>query len=259
MFSRDAVRQVDAEAQATYAMPGLLLMENAARCLADAAIDLLGESGGERVLILAGPGNNGGDGFALARHLCNARCAVTIVRTHPRDSYRGDAATNLTIVEKMGLPIVEVDRTDVARSLRALPEADLLVDALLGTGLDRALESPILDVVHWINRERAAADERELRVVAVDIPTGLDCDTGAVHGAAVVADLTISFVGLKQGFFDLEAQKYIGEVYIGDIGVPAELVERLGVRIIVEDRHDYDGATEEEESEPDRPHDANDD
>ncbi len=260
IFSREGVRQVDAAAVDEFAMPSIVLMENAARHLSEATSELLNEIEGGRVLILCGPGNNGGDGFALARHLSNAGAAVVVALTQPRDRYRGDAATNLEIIERMGLDPVEIDPADVVGSLAALPEVDLLVDALLGTGLDRPLTSPVSDVVDWINAQRQAGADRDMRVVSVDIPTGIDCDSGEVLGTAVAADLTVTFVGLKRGFCELEAQKYVGEMYIGDIGVPFELLERYGEEMLLSDRHEHDADLDDawDDDAPDRPHDHRD-
>ena len=241
VFTRAAVRSVDQDAINEYLIPGIVLMENAARNLALLALELLEEIDSNSVLICCGPGNNGGDGFALARHLHNEGTDVHLLLTHPVDRYQGDAAVNLAIVQKMNLPITIINRENPDSTLRGLPDTGLLVDALLGTGLDRPVKSPIAEVINWLNKTRASAGQdftTTMRLLAVDIPTGLDCDTGISLGETVRADATVTFVGLKKGFLNVDAQQYLGEIYIGDIGAPVELYEKYGKKTPIPSR-DY--------------------
>lgn len=231
MLTRQASREVDRLATEEFAMPSLLLMENAAAQLADAVLDAAGDLHSPRVLILCGPGNNGGDGLAAARHLHNAGAVVALALTAGPDEYRGDAAINLTIVSRMDLPMHDA-RAGVSRLREVLREhgnPDVVVDALLGTGQTCAPRPPIADLVVWIDDLRRAGAV----VVAADVPTGLDADTGQPLGRAVHADVTVTFVGIKKGFLTLSAQEYVGDVVVADIGVPRELVQRLGERLDV--------------------------
>jgi NAD(P)H-hydrate epimerase len=211
VFSRETARELDRLAAEQYAMPTILLMENAAVCLAAEARRMIRGARG-RVTIFCGPGNNGGDGFAMARHLHNAGVQVKVVLADPSKAYQGDAATNLTIARAMGVDIVPPTTSG----------ADLIVDALLGTGLDRSVREPIDRLIRMINRSPAP-------VLAVDIPSGLDADTGEPLGIAVRADVTMTMAGRKLGFSRPGARDYLGRVIVADIGVPRELVARLGV------------------------------
>lgn len=227
VLSRRAVREVDRLAVERFGIPSIVLMENAAIGLAARAEALLAGLGSDRAVILAGPGNNGGDGFALARHLHIAGCGVLVLTAGDPDRAAGDAATNLHIIRRMGLPIGSLDRSAGAEALEHAAHAPvLLVDALLGTGLRDAARGVIGDVILQINRLRQPG----VAVLAVDVPSGLDCDTGAPAGGgpAIEADETVSFVALKRGFLRLGSQRWTGEVTIAGIGVPQELIEELG-------------------------------
>ncbi|HOC24805.1 MAG TPA: NAD(P)H-hydrate epimerase, partial [bacterium] len=160
---------LDRDCQQLLQMPSLLLMENAGRGIAAVAKTMLGEPEGKRVLIVSGPGNNGGDGYVVARHLANAGCRVTLWVLAARDKIRGDALTNLVIWEKMGGQTLFID---------AIPDAPaspphLIVDALLGTGAAPPLSTPFAMMATLLNELGAP-------ILAVDIPTGIDADTGAV-------------------------------------------------------------------------------
>ena len=241
VFTREQVRAVDREAVETYRMPSIVLMENASRALAAAAQDLLRQVmiyhdrmrridekkyarpwGPPRMLIVCGGGNNGGDGFAAARHLHNAGVDVTVAHARAADEYDGDAGANLAVIQAMGLKIIDASNDPVA-VLDDVGPVDAIMDALLGTGIDSDVREPMDKVIEWIKAQPA-------RVLAVDIPSGLDCDEGAPLGVAVEAEVTVTFVGAKAGFVKEGADRYTGEVRVGDIGVPRELIEKLGTR-----------------------------
>ncbi len=236
MFGRAGVREVDRRCVEEFGLPGIALMENASRALAAHALTMLASapSAGGPTLILCGPGANGGDGFAGARHLHNAGVPVALACTQSPAAYRSDAAVNLFVAQRMGLPIGLINGGRPARSLDSIvarigPPA-LLIDCLLGTGLDRPLAEPFTSVVRWINARRAAG----AAVLACDIPTGLDCDTGRPLGAdadaCVLADATVTFCGLKRGFLAPGASAYTGAVTVGDIGAPRALLESLALQ-----------------------------
>lgn len=218
VVTREACRLVDRLAVGEFCIPSMVLMENAARHASDVALEMVEAIEHPRVVIVCGAGNNGGDGLAMARHLSNAGCEVRCVLVRPAGEFRDDAARQLEIVRRMKIECVH-DLTRIAGQA-----ADLVVDAVLGTGLDREIGGAALAAVVEINRSR----ERGARVLAVDVPTGLDCDRGVALGAAVRADVTVSFVGIKAGFAELSAQEYVGDVVVADIGAPRELVERFG-------------------------------
>lgn len=220
-FSREAARAVDRITIEEYGVPGIVLMENAARALATAAIDLLERSAPRTgtVLIACGSGNNGGDGYATARHLHNAGLGVLLLSLgEPRSGT--DAFVNRTICEKMHLPLIE-------HGVLASLQPALILDAIFGTGLDRPIEGGARSIIEWINNKGAHG----VPIVAADIPSGLDCDTGRELGIAVRAIRTVSFLGLKKGFREPGAQEFTGEIVIGDIGAPIELVKSQQVKI----------------------------
>jgi NAD(P)H-hydrate epimerase len=216
LLDRASVRAVDHAAVEEYGMPSIVLMENAARALQAAARRMIDDAAAPRgpVLVVCGSGNNGGDGWALARHLHNDGVEVTIAPLGEPDA-ASDAGINCRICRAMGITEVRLDQ------LERQPEPAMIVDAIFGTGLARTVKGRAADVIEWINTQ-------EKPVLAVDVPSGLDCDTGRPLGVAVKAALTVSFVGYKPGFYELPAQKHIGEIVIGDIGVPRELVVRFG-------------------------------
>lgn len=239
VFTRERAREVDRLAVSEFGIPSIVLMENAAIHLGGVALERLGESGGESALIVCGPGNNGGDGLAAARHLHNAGVRVAVVLSAAADRYAGDAATHLRIVERMGPRIFEAEAVDpagaVKRAAASLGGPGIVIDALLGTGLDRPVSESMAAMIGAIN----SLGDAGLDVLAVDVPSGLDADSGRPLGVAVRADATVSFVGLKAGFLSLGALEYVGDIRVAEIGAPRELVSRLGDPV-PSDFHDLD-------------------
>jgi NAD(P)H-hydrate epimerase len=216
-LTRAQVREVDRLATEQYHIPGIVLMENASRAAAQEALAMLIDFRIRTALILCGGGNNGGDGLAVARHLHNHGVAVTIGLTVDAANYAGDARINWNIVSAMKLPVIEA----APDAIRAAVDDALIIDAIFGTGLSAPPRDPFPAIV------QAVADT-DCPVLAIDVPSGLDCDTGRPLGpAAIVADRTITFVAQKAGFASPEAAKYVGEVAVGDIGCPRELIARV--------------------------------
>jgi len=216
IMTRDEVRQVDAWAINEIGVPGVVLMENAGRSGAELAKEKLAGVNEPRVCLFCGTGNNGGDGYVIARHLLNAGFEARVVLCGRRDKVQGDARINLDILERLGYGVELLDPAagDVAARVRALGgEADLIVDALFGTGLRGELKREpqvLIEAINSLGRP----------ILAVDIPSGLDCDTGEPLGAAIRAAYTVTFVALKKGFVaSAEASRYTGEVYVASIGV----------------------------------------
>ena len=205
-LSRLQVRELDRRALDEYGVPGIVLMENAGRGCAELLQQL--NPNRQPTAILCGPGNNGGDGFVIARHLDNSGWPVELFLV---EGYLpADAETNFTILMKSGLPI---------RSIADWrPAKGWIVDALFGTGLSRSLVKPLDSVVEKIN---AAG----MPVLAVDIPSGLDCDRGEPLGPTVRASHTATFVALKQGFRNPQSQDWTGQVHVVDIGAPRRLID----------------------------------
>jgi NAD(P)H-hydrate epimerase len=169
-----------------------------------------------QVLILCGPGNNGGDGGVIARHLDACGLNVSVVWFADPEHLRGDAATQWTILAKSGIAQVAwkpQEGFDSARFAALLTGADWVVDALLGTGLVRPVEGILYAVIQAINTSGKS-------ILALDLPSGLDADTGRPLGIAVQALATITFVSRKIGFDCTGASDYTGEVAVVDIGAP---------------------------------------
>ncbi len=233
-FARDAIRALDAAAIHEFAIPGLVLMENAATAIAEVALQIVEKQPNPFVLICAGPGNNGGDGLAVARKLANRRIPVSILLATPRETLRRDARTHLIIADRMNLPIHVESFAHPGWSIAAIKvdhgAPTLIIDALLGTGADREPAPPQTGLINQINEQPRSEDGKTR---ANDIPTGLDADTGEPIGSpdtVVRADYTVTLAGLKLGFENAASRAYTGEVIVGDIGVPIELLERFGTR-----------------------------
>jgi NAD(P)H-hydrate epimerase len=214
--TRDEVRAFDRYAIETLGVPSIALMENAGRQIADAARRMIEGLLDPRVLVLAGRGNNGGDGFVVARHLAIDGIRPDVVVVAPRDHIEGDADINLRILERMGFAILCLDGLpdQIVRQLGPrLEKADLVIDGLLGTGTKGSIREPYASVITAVN----AAGRP---VLAVDIPSGLDCDTGQPLGPTIRASRTVTMAAIKSGFSDPGANRYTGMVILADIGVP---------------------------------------
>lgn len=218
VMTRDQVRAFDAWAINTLGIPGTVLMENAGRGCAEFIKEKLAGIAKPKVCIFCGSGNNGGDGYVIARHLLNNGFAVTVVICGDRDKIAGDAKTNLDILERMNWPVEQLDlrSADIVNLVKKFTaDANLLVDAIFGTGLTGNLRDEYKRLIDCINT-------LGIPVLAVDIPSGLDCDTGQPLGAAIQAAYTITFVAVKAGFTLPAAQKYTGEIFVASIGIEPE-------------------------------------
>lgn len=216
-MTRNKVRAIDAWAVNTLGIPGVVLMENAGRSCAELIKDKLRGKAEPKVCIFCGTGNNGGDGYVIARHLLNSDFDVTVVVCGDRGKIKGDAKINLDILERMGRPIERLNLSEgsVREQVDAFCRgADMLVDGLLGTGLSGQLRDEYVELIESMNACQCP-------IMAVDIPSGLDCDTGEPLGAAIHAAATVTFVALKKGFTSPGAHPYTGEIFIASIGVAA--------------------------------------
>ena len=215
-MSRDRVRAVDRWAIDEVGIPGVVLMENAGRSCADLVQEKLRGLADPEVCVFCGTGNNGGDGYVIARHLLNVGFKVTVAICGKREKVAGDARINLDILERLGHAVGDLDPAseDLAARVETLAgHVDMIVDALFGTGLQGELHADYQVLVEAINR-------LGVPILAVDIPSGLDCDTGVPLGAAITAACTVTFVAVKRGFAASSAvEKYTGEIYVASIGV----------------------------------------
>jgi ADP-dependent NAD(P)H-hydrate dehydratase / NAD(P)H-hydrate epimerase len=208
------MRAIDARAAEEFGIPTLLLMEHAGLRVVEAARALLAGLRGAKVTILAGRGNNGGDGFAVARHLSNEGYAVHVLVAGALDGARGDAAVNLEITRRSGIPVDSVTSTPVP-SLTG----DLIVDALLGTGIRGPATGVTAALIDAINASG-------LPVLSVDVPSGLDADSGRAEGPCVRAQRTVTLALPKVGLLFQPGRSLAGEITVGDIGMPRRLLEQ---------------------------------
>lgn len=220
VMSRDEVRNVDQRAIEEFGLPGVVLMENAGR----GCVDWLEEIGiFGRVVICAGKGNNGGDGFVIARHLENRGHDVKVLFFADPDSLRGDAKINFAVIDRAKTSIRVFSQAPSRAELdQELGTADWIVDALLGTGTRGQLREPFPEIINAINQASA-------RTMAIDLPSGQNCDTGlpvdSENPVVVKADFTATFVARKLGFENPASAANTGEVRVIDIGVPHSMFE----------------------------------
>ncbi len=216
LMSRDESRAFDKWAINELGVPGVVLMENAGRGCAELIAGKLAKTEKPKVCIFCGTGNNGGDGFVIARHLLNRQCDVVVAICGDRSKIKGDAKINLDIIAGLGMRIENLDldtKSDIeGRTASFAREADMIVDAIFGTGLSGQLREEHKRLIETINSLGRP-------IISVDIPSGLDCDTGQILGAAIRAECTVTFAGVKKGFVLENAQAQTGEIYIASIGV----------------------------------------
>jgi NAD(P)H-hydrate epimerase len=217
-LTRDQVRNVDRRAITEYGLPGIVLMENAGRGTAELLIRL-GIAG--RVVICAGKGNNGGDGYVIARHLELRGIATTVLLFCQPSDLTGDAATNYRVLDAARQSLTVMGTSpDAAEIDRHLAASDWIIDALLGTGTQGTIHEPYATAIAAINRGGR-------KVLAVDLPSGFDCNAGQPLGACVRADHTATFVARKVGFDVPGAEQFTGQVHVIDIGVPKRLLAEV--------------------------------
>jgi NAD(P)H-hydrate epimerase len=216
-LNRDQIREVDRRAVEHCGMSGLVLMENAGRGCTDKLCEL-GIDG--PLVICCGRGNNGGDGFVIARHADLRGFEVRLLLFCDPDSITGDAAANLAILRHCDVPITVLDRVTEPELNPLLHGADWVVDALLGTGARGEPRPPIDQVIELLNRCPA-------KRLAVDVPSGLDCDTGQPASVTFRADHTCTFAAAKTGFESEQARPYLGQVHVLDIGAPVRLIAEV--------------------------------
>jgi NAD(P)H-hydrate epimerase len=220
MLNRDAVREVDRRAIDEFHIPGIVLMENAGRGCADVLCRI--EAAGP-VVICCGKGNNAGDGLVLARHLDQRGIATQLFFWSDPHQLQGDAAANFDIVARAKLTIQVGSDADPLRVLEPhLAHARWIVDALLGTGAVGEPRPPFHQIIAKLN----ACPARKL---ALDLPSGLDCDTGRCAAHTFRADHTCTFVAAKPGLLVPTAQPCVGQLHILDLGIPRALLDQFGL------------------------------
>jgi NAD(P)H-hydrate epimerase len=185
-----------------------------------------------RAVVLCGGGNNGGDGYVVARHLTNAGMECVIYAAVEPRSLKGDARVQADIADRMGVPIEPItDQAALSSCAQQWKNSNVSVDALLGTGFRGDVRPEMARVIEACNEARRATTNRGI-VVAVDVPSGLDCDTGQAGNPTVKADITVTFVARKIGFKAPEARPYLGRVVVAGIGTPPSLIDRVRHEVV---------------------------
>lgn len=219
-LTREQVRTIDRLATDRYGLSGLVLMENAGINAASIIRDVYGPTGS--AFVACGTGNNGGDGCVIARHLHNAGWTVTLLLAGDTERLTPDTQTNLKVVRAMGIvTAIASDGQAQQAALATMADSDVLIDALLGTGFSGDVRSPMAELIHTINGLTKRA------TVAIDVPSGMDCDTGKASNATIRADLTVTFVAAKVGFSVPGAGSYLGKVRVAGIGIHPALVTEV--------------------------------
>ncbi|MGE5581933.1 MAG: NAD(P)H-hydrate dehydratase [Bacillota bacterium] len=218
--SAEQMRKIDSLTQESYGVPGLILMERAALGIIEALEDRFGELRGKKVYICCGKGNNGGDGLALARLLGEKKAAVTAVLAFDPDLYRGLALENLKLAEKFGVRLLQWGSLTPGE----LSGADFLVDALLGTGAQGSPEGVLAEIIRRIN-------EVNKPVIAVDLPSGIQVDTGQISNPTIKACLTVTFGLPKPGLLCYPGADYCGNLIVKQVGFPEELLHSPELKI----------------------------
>lgn len=211
------MQRLDQRAREEFAIPDLLLMENAGLRAADLLLEAFGPLRG-KIGIFCGKGKNGGDGFVVARHLFLSGKTVHVFLVGGETPSDPSSKTNLAILQKMGCPFSRLPTaTDVEQALKREGPFGLIVDGLLGIGLEGEVREPIRSTIERLNR-------LEVPIASLDIPSGLCATTGRVLGVSIQAQLTVTFGLPKQGLFQAEGPKRAGRVVVKPISFPPQLL-----------------------------------
>jgi NAD(P)H-hydrate epimerase len=221
VLTANRMREIDRQAIEEYGIPGVVLMENAGLQVVKA----IRETEAKHLVIVAGPGNNGGDGFVVARHLYQEK-HVSVWITAASENYRGDALINYRILQKLGVPCRDLREEGAISALQAeLSHTQLVVDSMLGTGITRDVDSLYKQVIHTINNSGVP-------VIAVDIPSGVCADSGKILGTAIRATFTVTFALPKRGLLLFPGATCTGQLIVADIGIPPALLRGSDTELI---------------------------
>lgn len=208
-LSVSEMKELDRKAIEELGVPSIILMENAGRWVSDIAVDMLGDAPGKKVAIFCGTGNNGGDGFVATRYLIKRGIEILVYIIGERSHIKNDPLINLATLEKMGVRVNGI-------SLPLKIDADLIIDAIFGIGLKGEVKEPVRSIIKDLNK-------KNIPIISIDVPSGLDADTGQVLGEAIKARKTVTMQFPKKGFYINKGPEYTGEVVTVDIGIPEKL------------------------------------
>ncbi|KJF28343.1 bifunctional ADP-dependent NAD(P)H-hydrate dehydratase/NAD(P)H-hydrate epimerase [Clostridium aceticum] len=225
ILKNEEMRKLDELAIHTYKIPGIILMENAGISVVEEIEKCLIAKENKKIAIICGVGNNGGDGFVIARHFLNKGIEVTTYIVGDFSNIKGDAKINFDILEKIKAPIVKLmDSKDIEEFEKDLSQHSILIDALLGTGLQRTVEGIMKEVIIKMNLSGK-------EIIAVDIPSGVNGNDGKVQGIAVKATKTVTFQLPKIGNILFPGSYYGGELSIKNIGIPKKAVDSMQSKV----------------------------
>jgi ADP-dependent NAD(P)H-hydrate dehydratase / NAD(P)H-hydrate epimerase len=219
------MNEIDSKAINEYGIPGIVLMENAAIKVVEEIKKHLKTLQGKEIFVFAGKGNNGGDAFTVARHVFNNGARVRVYIAADIRGITGDAGINLNIIKKMGVEILQLAEKEQLAALRdSLKTSDIIVDGILGTGFKGSLTGIVKDLVEVLNISPAP-------IISIDIPTGVNGETGSVQGSCIKAERTVTFGLPKLGLIIHPGCEYTGEVIVADIGIPSEVFNSMDINI----------------------------
>lgn len=231
IISAEEMKEIDRRASSEYLIPSIVLMENAGLRTTEKIVDLLGGVGGRNIVIMVGRGNNGGDGLVVARHLLNAAARVDVFMCAEVDQLSPDARTNYEILVRMSKNIYPLrTENDLQHFNISLRQADMVIDAIYGIGFRGSLGEFETQLASLVNQNRCPC-------LAVDIPSGMEADSGRVNGEAFKADYTVTFALPKLGMIGGKGRDYVGQLTVVDISIPRALLldERIRLQMITED------------------------
>jgi len=229
----ELMRQLDRRAIEEFGLPGIVLMENAARCTVQAMFRHFADLPGKRIGIFAGRGNNGGDALAVARYLRNRDIFGPVYLLASADELQGDAFTNLQVFSRMGGEIIPIRQSsELAAYKKQISGHDLFVDGILGTGLKGPVKGLYREAIEFINGLHRP-------VVSIDIPSGLDADSGQILGSCIQACLTVTFGLAKRGLLVQPGAKLRGRLIVADISIPEAAIEAEPIRDYLIEGQDF--------------------
>jgi len=217
------MREIDRKAIEENNISGFTLMENAGLRIFQSLKNIYPDLRLKKIIIFSGSGNNGGDGFVVSRHLHDYGAKVKVFLLAPFNKFKGEAGEKLNIINKMGVELTEADAIKLEEIKEAIQNSDLIIDAMLGTGLQgivTGLKAKIIDLVNTAGKE----------VVAIDVPSGLNTDSGKIEGPCIKANHTITLALPKIGLLLFPGASHAGKVTVEDIGIPAHLLKNIKIK-----------------------------
>ncbi|HEY9061951.1 MAG TPA: NAD(P)H-hydrate dehydratase [Pseudobacteroides sp.] len=226
----EQIGRMDDETINKIGIPGIVLMENAALKVVEETTRSIGAMEGKKVIVLAGKGNNGGDAYAVARHLNNLGAYVSVYITSKKSEVKSDAQINLKIIENMNIKTVEVvDKNILSEIKRELECCDAVIDGIFGTGFKGQVTGIIEEIVKLVN-------DSSKYVVSIDIPSGVNGETGKVLGKSIKAHKTVTFTFPKTGLLISPGCEHTGELVIADIGIPKSICDAVNMKTTLIDK-----------------------